>query len=294
MSFLVTGATGFIGRHFVKNVQVKRLVVRKFCSELEQFDQYVLPDISQCPDDEGIFTGCNTVIYLAGLAHESLSIASDEHVDSVNNKAVCDFARLAAKRGVKRFVFLSSTIVYGLTTSSSPVSEQTPVFVTSSASKAKIECERTLLELSQSYDIEVVIIRSPLVYGEGVKGNLLSLTKLIEKTRFLPFGRATNKRHYISVEKLVAIIEDAARQPQISNDIFVVSDEEPLSTKELVERLALLKSKPVTHLPIPVVLFKLASVLLGRRKLFEQTFGDYIIDAGKHKRLFSKSLQSKT
>ncbi|MGY3685359.1 NAD-dependent epimerase/dehydratase family protein [Vibrio coralliilyticus] len=289
MSFLVTGATGFIGRHFVKNSQVERLIVRKFCSDLAHFDQYVIPDISQCPDDAGMFAGCDTVIYLAGIAHEALSTASDERIDSVNNQAVCDFTRLAAKHGIKRIVFLSSTIVHGLTASSTPISEQTPVFAASVSSKAKIECERKLLEISQSCDIEVVIIRSPLVYGEGVKGNLLSLLKLIDRTRFTPFGRTINRRHYISIENLVAVLKNAARQPHISNDIFVVSDELPLSTKELVERLAFHNNKAVTHVPIPVALFKLASALLGKSNLFEQIFGDYIIDAGKYKKLFSKS-----
>ncbi|WBA13971.1 NAD-dependent epimerase/dehydratase family protein [Salinivibrio proteolyticus] len=293
MSLLVTGATGFIGRHFVKDVQVKRLVVREFCPELARYEQYIIKDIVQCPDDGLIFEGCDTVMYFAGIAHEALSNATDDRIDKVNHQAVCDFARLAASYGIKRFVFLSSTIVYGITTSSSPISEKTSVFPNNTASRAKIECEQNLLEISQSCDMEVVIIRSPLVYGEGVKGNLFRLIKWIEKATFLPFGRVRNKRHYISVENLVKTLENfTCLSFPVSNEIFVVADRDAISTKELVERLAIIQKKNIKNLPIPIVFFKLASLLLGKKSEFELIFGDLTIDSGKYRKRLSERVKN--
>ncbi|MDD1792377.1 NAD-dependent epimerase/dehydratase family protein [Enterovibrio sp. ZSDZ42] len=285
MSILVTGATGFIGKHILDQHHVKRIVVRTHQPNIEHAEQYVVNDICQCPDDPELFEGCDTVIYLAGIAHEALSEVDDVRVNDVNNLAVISFAKRAAKYGIKRFIFLSSTIVHGMASTKDVVSELTPTNPKDTASNAKFLCEQSLLKLNDTQDIEIVIVRSPLVYGEGVKGNLKILMKLVQKAHFLPFGCANNSRHYISVESLTKALTNIATIEKLEENIYLVADDNSLSTKELINWMAKRQNKSIVQLPIPKALFKLIAKLSRKQKMYEQIFGDFVVSTARYKQL---------
>ncbi len=281
-SILVTGATGFIGSHFLQgNNDVKRVLVRKENASLVGVEQYVLDDVINFNDPK-IFDGCDTVVYLAGIAHDELRNVDDARINEVNNVSVINFAKVAAENGINQFIYLSSTIVYGLA-SSSFVNEETKLLPNDSAALAKAQCEKALATISDTTRMNVVILRSPLVYGMNVKGNLGTLIDLVSQLRFSPFGLVNNKRHFISVDNLVNVINRVAEPCEHNTSgVYLVSDAHPLSTKELVDELFL--PKKVYHIPIPLALFKL--LCINKEKLYKQLFSDYIIDSNKYNNTF--------
>ncbi|MBM7037708.1 NAD-dependent epimerase/dehydratase family protein [Vibrio ulleungensis] len=288
MSILLTGATGFIGRHYIEHNPVSRIVVRERCDDLNHIEQHVVEDMSQCPDDAAMFSGCDTVVYLAGIAHNALSSASDAQISQVNHHAVISFAQRAAKHGIKRFIFLSSTIVYGVGASALPIDENTPAHPTDAAAMAKYHCERDLLALSDNKVIEVVIVRSPLVYGEGVKGNLARLIKLGARVPVLPFGSSKALRHYIDVKTLVKALDGFAHYEHVDGETYLVADSEPLSLPRLIDVLLAPANKTVLHLPVPVGLFKMAAGLTNNKQMYQLLFNDFALDTKKYTSLLER------
>src|SRR5690606_37438681 len=103
---------------------------------------------------------------------------------------------------------------------------------------SKLEAEKGLIQLATETGMEVVIIRPPLVYGPGVKGNFASMARLVEKGLPLPFGAINNKRSLVSIDNLVDLIIRCIEHPEAANQIFLAGDGEDLSTTELLRSVA--------------------------------------------------------
>lgn len=218
----------------------------------------------------------DTVIYLAGLAHNKFPL---DELKKVNISLVLDFARMVARNGVKRFVFLSTVNVHEDYFHQSSLSISTPLGASSDLAKSKIEAEKGLRAIENETSLEVVIVRSVLVYGPNAPGNFGSLVRLIESAPFLPFRLVSNKRDFISVYNLVDLLATCAVHPNAGGHTFLASDLQPVSMLEFTNAIAKGLGKNIIQLPIPIFMFKFFGIITGKYNTIDQLVGDLYTDS---------------
>lgn len=278
---LVTGYSGFVGNKLVSQLQGSyqlNLLGRK-PSNLGCVYTHNLDSISSYAD---ALVNVDAVVHCAARVHIMDDVACNplNEFRAVNTQGTLNLAKQAAELGVKRFIFLSSIKVNGESTS-----DKAP-FTASDKSAAedpygisKSEAEQQLLELGKQTGMEIVIIRPPLVYGEGVKANFASLMRFVGKGLPLPFRAIkNNKRSLISVYNLVDLIMVCIEHPKAANQMFLASDDNDLSTAEMVDLMAKVQGKRNVALPVPVWCFKLAGKLLNKAEMIDRLTGSLQLD----------------
>lgn len=286
MKILVTGATGFVGSALVKELvlQKKQLIcsVRKQSSELpESIDQIIIEDLNVGTDWSKSLIGVDMVIHLAARAHISKhnSLAKFR---AINTDACLNLARQAAKSGVTRFVFISSIKVNGESTRDGVPFRPDDTFIPVDAyGLSKYEAEQGLLAISQETGMEFVIIRPPLVYGPGVKANFALLMRWVNIGFPLLLGAVNNKRSFLALDNLVNFIIHCIDHPRAANEVFLIADDEDLSTTDLLYKIANAANKHIYLVPIPVCLMKTVAMLSGRKNIAERLFGSLQLDSSK-------------
>jgi nucleoside-diphosphate-sugar epimerase len=294
MKVLLTGVTGFVGRGLVKVLETQDHQVSALVSEFSE----ILPDsVSQieCGDllhylefearkAGAALENVDAVVHLAARVHIMQDTSSDplEEFRRVNTEVTLNLARLAEEAGVKRFIFLSTIKVNGESTyPGEPFSEQDICKPIAPYGISKYEAEQGLLQISQETGMEVVIIRPPLIYGPGVKGNFASMMRWVGKGIPLPLGAVKNQRSLLALENLLDFINCCLAHPKAANEIFLLSDGHDVSTTELIQKLAQAQGKKALLLPVPVSLMKFVADLLGKRDVAERLFGSLQIDNSK-------------
>ncbi|MTI64688.1 SDR family oxidoreductase [Methylophaga sp.] len=304
MKILVSGGTGFVGRalvsHLRGNGHAVSALVREVSSSLEgEVPQIICGDLvglSDSPVPSGVKDVCDinklrtalentdTVIHTAARVHVMDDTAEEPLIEfrKVNTAATLGLAREAARAGVKRFIFLSTIKVNGESTyPGEPFSEQDICNPTDPYGISKYEAEQGLLQIAQKTGMEVVIIRPPLIYGPGVKGNFASMMRWVGKGIPLPLGAVNNQRSLLALENLLDFINCCLDHPKAANEVFLLSDGQDVSTTELIQKLAQAQGKKAWLLPVPVSLMKLAADLLGKRDVADRLFGSLQIDNSK-------------
>ena len=218
MRLLLTGATGFIGSSFYSTYQDRfEIEAFSFQKDLSTFS----------------LNNINTVVHLSALVHQ-MDGASKEAYHQVNVTKTIALAEKAKEAGVEQFIFMSSVKVYG-EESDTPYRETTPCHPKDPYGESKLEAENGILAL-QDDTFKISIIRTPVVYGEGVKANILKLIGLTEKYTYLPFGGIENRRSMIYVKNLTHLISELITQKK--EGIFIASDDQPISTTTLILSIA--------------------------------------------------------
>ena len=280
MKIIVTGATGFVGSHLVRSLDGHELVAigRTQVSGVEQF---IFRTLSPDTDFSGCFNDVECIVHAAARAH----IMKDEAADPlseyrrVNVEGTLNLARQAAAAGVKRFIFISSIKVNGEQTEiGQPFSSQDTPAPEDFYGVSKQEAEHGLRELASETGMEVVIIRPPLVYGPGVKGNFASMIKLVGRGLPLPLGSVHNKRSLVALDNLVDLIITCIDHPGAANETFLVSDGEDLSTTQLLQGVAEAMGKPSRLIPVPARLLQLGATLIGRKAVAQRLLGSLQVD----------------
>ena len=268
MKVLLTGSSGFIGSYFIKHHQNKYDIVT-FSFLKDDFDNVKLQNL-------------DVIVHLSALVHQMCGASYEEYF-RINVKQTLDLAKKAKASGVKQFVFMSSVKVYG-EESAVPYTEATPCRPQDDYGRSKLEAENELKKLEDD-NFKVAIIRTPIVYGHGVKANIKNLVNLVKKVPLLPFGKIKNRRSMIYVGNLSFFI-DAIIEKQASG-IFLVADEKPLSTTKLIELIAEALDKKVYLIRVPFFegLLKLLKPSFHKR-LFESLELD---NQDTMKRLFGKT-----
>jgi nucleoside-diphosphate-sugar epimerase len=150
---------------------------------------------------------------------------------------------------------------------------------------SKYEAEQGLLEIAGKSDMEVVIIRPPLVYGPGVKANFLTMMRWLQKGIPLPLGAIHNQRSLVALDNLVDLMITCLDHPAAANQVFLAGDGEDLSTSELLRRLGLAMGKPARLLPVPVPLLQTGASLLGRCDMAQRLCESLQVDISKARNL---------
>lgn len=284
MKLLITGATGFIGKELVKRFDKESIEIlsRKVNNHFITLN-YSLEDllVKTCVTNK-----YDVAIHLAGLAHNNYGL---DELRKINVESTLALARQLAEKGLKRFVFVSSIGVNGNKTIGSPFNELSTPKPHVDYAISKYEAEIELAKLSRELDFELVIIRPPLVYGENAPGNFKSLLNIASKGFPLPFGLVNNSRSFISVSNLSDFITLTASHPKAAGELFLVADDDNISTKTLIKTIWEAKNISSFLIPIPIFIFKLLFKLLGRSSMAVQLFDNLEVDNSKAKSLLGWS-----
>ncbi len=218
-NILVTGANGFIGSRFVAlntgNYNLKAVSLR-FVS-IEEVD---------CEN-------IDSIVHFAGLAHQMEEVDPKMYYD-INRDLTLQLAQKAKDRGTKQFIYISSTKVYGDGANGKVFSEDSACHPTDPYGDSKLQAENGLKELENDH-FKVAIIRPPLVYGPGVKGNLLLFLKLAKTSIPLPFKSVNNNRAMVFVDNLVALIDRIIDTE--ARGVFTLTDVDQISTELLMKEM---------------------------------------------------------
>jgi nucleoside-diphosphate-sugar epimerase len=291
VNVLLTGATGFLGSRIAENLHGRNQhsVLCASRQAVDRCDQsVVVGSLDSDTDWSTALAKQQVVIHTAARAH----IMKDEVPDplaeyrKVNVDGTLNLARQAAEAGVRRFVFISSIKVNG---------EQTPLNQPFTAEDSpapedaygisKMEAEQDLQALAAETGMEVVIIRPPLVYGPGVKGNFASMTRLVEKGLPLPLGAIHNKRSLVALDNLVDLIITCIDHPAAANQVYLAADGEDLSTTELLQGVAKAMGKPSRLVPVPARLLMFGATVLGKKAMAQRLLGSLQVDISKARNL---------
>ncbi|MEJ0063323.1 MAG: SDR family oxidoreductase [Alphaproteobacteria bacterium] len=280
---LVSGANGFVGRALCPRLR-EAWNVRKAYRVLNRVhgdDSVAIGDIGGGTDWRAALSGCSAVVHLAARAHVMCDVEPDslERYRSVNTAGTINLARQAAEAGVRRFVFVSTVKVQG-EGREIPYAESDRPAPQDSYAISKWEAEQGLREIASSTGLEVVILRSPLVYGPGVSANFYRLLRAVDCGLPFPFGALNNRRSLIYTGNLSDAIAAGLTHPAAAQKTFLVSDRQDVSTPELIDALAAAMRRPARLLPVPVELLKAVGAMLGKRKEIDRLTGSLAVDSG--------------
>ena len=282
MKILITGQNGFIGKVLFNSLQQQGHKVRGTVRSEQKTDKDIVAvgDISSTTNWTEVLKDIESVIHLANRAH----VLNDKSKDlltvfrQVNVDGTIQLAKQAVESGVKRFIFVSSIKVNGEFTDQKPFNVNDRPDPQDPYAISKLEAENALRKISKKSSMEVIIIRPPLVYGQGVKGNFQRLKRLVELGVPLPFASINNKRSLISLDNLIQILAKSISYPALANQILLVADEQDLSTPELIRKIATSINKPVRLFHFPPNLLKILGKLIGQSKVIERLCENLQID----------------
>jgi nucleoside-diphosphate-sugar epimerase len=281
---VVTGSTGFIGRHLVPALLGRGDGVTALVRRPPQ--PALPPAVRVCAlDDPRALRGAEAVFHLAGRAHILRDAAADPLAEHrrVNTELTLRLARAAAEVGA-HFVFTSSIAVYGLSTSPAPLTEDTPAAPATPYGVSKLEAEQGLRRLQAETGLGITLLRPPLVYGPGNPGNMARLMRLIRTGVPLPLASLRNRRSLLYVGNLVDALLRCAGNPAAVGATYLVADSRDLSTPELIRELASAMGRPARLLPFPPAALAWAARLLGRGADLERLAGSLTLDCSRIRR----------
>lgn len=233
-------------------------------------------------DWSAALAGTQAVVHLAARVHVMGELAGDPLAAFrvVNTEGTLNLARQVAAAGVHRFVFVSSIKVNGESTAPGHAFRASDVPQPEDPyGQSKCEAEDGLRALAARTGLDVVIVRPPLVYGPGVKANFAALMRAVQRGLPLPLGAVVNnRRSFVALDNLVDLLIACLDNPAAANQTFLVSDDEDLSTAELLRRLGQAMERPARLLPVPPWLLQAGAALLGKRDVAQRLLGNLQVD----------------
>jgi len=293
---LITGANGFIGKSLdcyiskLNNAQNYEIVkaVRKTNSKNDE-NCVAVGEIDQHTNWQQALTGIDTVVHLAARVHVMNETSADplQAFRKTNVQGTLTLANQAIQAGVKRFIYLSTIKVNGEKTLASPFTADDVINPSDPYAISKSEAESGLLTLHQQQLLDVVIIRPPLVYGPGVKGNFSRLIKLLKKQLPLPLAGINNKRSLANIDNLNSLIVCCLSHEKAPGEVFLVSDGNDVSTSELLSELALALQCKNRLFWLPVKLLKIMATAAAKGAEFQRLCESLQVDISKNNKILN-------
>ncbi len=276
----ITGANGFIGSHLFKYLLKKGIKVRKITRNGAD-NSFAIGNLNSCTDWSKALENIEILIHCASITNfDDKKSSSIEELNEVNIKATKNMAEQASKMGVKKIIFISSIKVNG------EITQKNKQFNNSSKAKpqtlyaiSKYKAENILKKISNKCDLELVIIRPPLVYGEFVKGNFLSLINFVSLGIPLPLKIINNARSIIYVGNLVYFIYLCMFNSYAKVKTFLISDPNPISTPFLVRLLSKNLRKKILLFYCPKFLMVIVSIIFNKRRLLSSLIDSLEVDS---------------
>lgn len=244
---VVTGAGGFVGGALVARLGAHRRIALSG------------------PDWREAVSGADfrdaVVVHLAARVHEPGSSAADFERDNVEK--TCVLAEAAVAGGATRFVFASTIKVHGEETRKARFRPDSPPAPADAYSRSKWRAEEALREIAARTGLPVTIVRIPLTYGPGVRGNFRALVRLADTGAWLPFAALRSRRSFVHVDDLAQALLLAAAHPRAPGRAFIVAHPVPVATEELVRMLRAALGRPARLFAVPAFLLEAGATLAG-------------------------------
>lgn len=283
---LVTGASGFIGRNLCSRLLHEGHELTALSRSGTNFPNTtnITLDLTREGDLSLNLKNIDVVIHLAARVHKIKEPVHGGRNDYtvVNKDVTLQLATLSAINGVRRFVYISSIGVNGShTLVDRPFTENDPPNPHDLYSISKHEAEKALVILREETAMEIAILRPPSVYGPGGIENFTRLVKLIRTRIPLPFERVYNSRSFIYVENLVDALILFATTEKAVNDTYLVSDNEELSTPQLINQIAMALDVSVHLVSFPLGIMRLVLRVFSKEHVFNRFTSSLRIDTSK-------------
>jgi len=286
---LVTGASGFVGLHLCARLAAAGCLVSAAVRR-EHARLAAAPgvrvvrvgDLGPDADLRAALDGVDTVVHLAARAHVMWDRAADPLAEyrRINVTGSECLARAAAAAGVRRLIYVSSVKVNGETTFGVPFRESDAPAPLDAYGRSKWEAEQSLGRIATETGLMLTVLRPPLIYGPGVKGNIARLLRWIERGLPLPLASIANRRSLIYVQNLIDAMLAVMRHPSPGRT-YLVCDGTDMSTPQVVRALARGLNRPPRLLPFPPALLRIAGACTGQRVAVEHMLDSLQIDAAK-------------
>ena len=280
MTVLITGVNGFIGQHLYRELHRRGIPAKGTArsSNSSNIADFVECDLEQTLSLDSLVIGCDTIIHLAGRAHNKDDGAIEKYF-SANVDTTRRLIESATRNGVKRFVYLSSIKVNGESNDpSTPIQVSDLPKPLDNYGASKLAAEECITRACAQSATEYVIIRPTLVYGKGVRANFDSLIKLVKTGIPIPLGGLHNKRSMIGVNNLVDLIITASTESSARNNIFLASDGDDFSTPELINLIAKALDKKPRTFSLPLSFLHIVAKMFGRSSDFVKLTGSLTVD----------------
>ncbi len=290
---LVTGATGFVARALVPRLEregfriVAALRTPREVPWLAAAERRLVGEIGPDTPWLNAFDDIDSVVHLAARVHVMRESSTDPLAAHrrTNAAGTAWLARNAAKAGVRRLVYVSTLKVNGETTTDVPFTERDAPEPVDPYGISKWEGEQAIAAQAAENGLETVVIRPPLVYGPGIKGNMLRLFALCDRGIPLPLASVRNRRSLIAAGNLADIIARCLDHPGAAGGTFLVCDGEDVSTPDLIRRIAAALGRPARLVPMPETVLRAAGRLTGKSDSVARLLDSLTLDDGKLRQL---------
>jgi nucleoside-diphosphate-sugar epimerase len=277
MLLAITGATGFIGQHLLRELPKRgyrlRVLLRRPTAVPTWSASAVIGDLARPQNMSEALAGVDAVIHSAGLAQAKSGVPEDDY-RVVNTEATIGLARAARRAGAKRFIFLSSIRAQCGPSADRVQTEDVEPRPTDAYGKSKLAAERGLAEI----DIDWVSLRAMLVYGPGVSGNMAQLIRFARSPFPLPVGSFRARRSLLAVENLLAAIEAVLTAPGTLRRPFIAADPQALTVAEMITAMRQGLGRRPNVFPLPATLLELLFRAAGREYSYERLSGSLVAD----------------
>jgi nucleoside-diphosphate-sugar epimerase len=278
MLLALTGATGFIGQHLLRELPKRghrlRVLLRRPVSLPVAAASAVIGDLARPQNMSAALEGVDAVIHSAGLA-PAMSGIPEEDYRLLNTDATIGLARAARRAGVRRFVFLSSIRAQCGPTADTAVTEAMEPKPTDAYGKSKLAAERGLAEL----DLDWVALRAVSVYGSGVKGNIARMMRVARSPFPLPVGRLPARRSLLALENLSAAIATVLETPGQLRRAFIVADLQALTIAEMMTAMRHGLGRRPNVFPLPASLLEFFLSATGQEYIYRLVSGSLVVDS---------------
>lgn len=279
MKVLITGATGFLGQHLIEHLAADFELVAASRNPAN-FPAGVENRVVTCITDQGEWVralhGIDTVVHLAARAHIMNETEKDPLAifRAVNVHGTEALAKACVDVGVKRFIFLSSIKVNGERTTGTPYEAGDTPAPVDPYGVSKYEAETSLRQIFSATTVELAVLRSPVIYGPNVKGNLRRILGLIRRGFPTPFGAVHNKRSMLSSVNAGTWVRAAISATSLPPVPILMADATPVSTKDLIHHISSGMGKRNLSIPIPTPFLRMAGVACNQRDTIDRLIGD--------------------
>jgi UDP-glucose 4-epimerase len=282
---LVTGASGFIGQHLIRELadsgyQVRAAARQPIVFDSPRIEGVALGDMSRSFAAEFLVRGVDAVVHAAGMAHARVDIP-DAAYTAINVHATRELARAARAARVKRFVLMSSIRAQVGATHSSVVTEETPASPTDAYGRSMQAAEAVTAKMLEGAATRWTVLRSVLVYGPEVKGNMAALMRLAALPVPLPFAGQGSRRSLVSIGNLISAIEHVLRSQAAENASFIVADRTPVTMADVIRALRKGLDRWPLLFPVPEKAVAAALRLSGKADLADRLTGELVADAAR-------------
>jgi UDP-glucose 4-epimerase len=280
---LVTGANGFVGRHVAPALIREGWVVRRAVRKSSGGDgEVVIETLGPSTNWRAALVDVDAVVHLAARVHHQHEEHAVEIYRDVNIEGTLHLAASAKQAGVRQFIFVSTVLVHGRSNDGRPPFRESDVLMPRGLyGESKAAAEAGLKELAQTGEMHITVIRPPLVYGSGAKGNFALLAKAVKFGLPLPLAAIDNHRAFLSVENLASFISWRLSAAGRNFDIFLVADLEQVSTPEFIARLARAAGVRSRLFPMPISVLKGLLKASGKEDAYDSLVGSLELDVSK-------------